>query len=353
MSNFSILIQEWYKGNHRDLPWRNTKNPYKIWLAEIILQQTRVQQGLSYYQKFIDEYPDIHDLAKADEKEVLNHWQGLGYYSRARNLHFAAQQVVNDYDGKFPNTYKDILSLKGVGEYTAAAVGSFAFKIPKAVVDGNVYRVLSRYLGISTPIDSTQGKKEFASAAQELLHQKKPDIHNQAIMELGAMICTPHNPKCDICPLNNSCFAYAENSISQFPVKSKKVKVKKRAISYLIIYDKINQDTFIKQRTGNDIWKNLYDFPSIEKEKPLSKTELIKEIKDQFQITPIKTFKISTHQHKLTHRAITADFWLLELDDFSSFQRKFKQVKYNDLKDYPIPRLIDIFLEKDGSKFIH
>ena len=208
MTDFSILIQAWYRQNKRDLPWRESKDAYKIWLSEIILQQTRVDQGLAYFEKFVHHYPTVFDLAAAPEDEVLNLWQGLGYYSRARNLHAAAQTVVNDFNGVFPADYKKILSLKGVGDYTASAISSIAFGLPHAVVDGNVYRVLARYLCNDTPIDSSKGKKDFKQIAQELLDEKHPGDHNQAVMELGALVCLPRNPQCEICPIRNTCMAF-------------------------------------------------------------------------------------------------------------------------------------------------
>lgn len=352
MSKFSILIQNWYHQNHRDLPWRNTNNPYFIWLSEIILQQTRVDQGMSYYLRFIDQFPTIKELANADEESVLNLWQGLGYYSRARNLHFASKQVMNDCDGQFPSTYNEIIKLKGVGDYTASAIASFAYKEPHAVVDGNVYRVLSRYLGISTPIDSSKGLKQFKDAAHKLMDEQSPDTHNQAMMELGALVCTPKSPSCSECPVAKNCFAFEKNLQMSLPIKSKKTKVKKRHIVYLVIYDAKNGLVCLRKRTENDIWKNLYDFPSVESEKKVKTTELKGYLKNLgFQKPAIE--EVDTLQHKLTHRAITATFYKIETDYENLDLKKFNTIKINDLSNYPIPRLMDKFLEKNPSIFTH
>ena len=228
--NFSNHIRDWYNSNKRDLPWRNTTDPYSIWLSEIILQQTRVTQGLSYYLKFIDRYPTVHNLADADENDVLKTWQGLGYYSRARNLHFSAKYISKTLNGTFPSSSDELKKLKGVGEYTAAAIASFCYKEPVAVLDGNVFRVLSRYFGISTPIDSTNGKKEFKELAAECLNNQFPDEHNQAIMEFGALQCTPKSPSCSGCPLSVNCVAYNDDLVSQLPLKSKKNETNKKAL---------------------------------------------------------------------------------------------------------------------------
>ncbi len=225
---FSKKIIAWYQQNKRELPWRNTKDPYLIWLSEIILQQTRVEQGMAYYLKFAKEFPSVKELAKAENEKVMKLWQGLGYYSRARNLHTTAKTITDNYKGKFPEQHEDILLLKGVGEYTAAAIVSFAFNKPHAVVDGNVYRLLSRVFGIETPIDTTLGKKEFNALANELLDKKNPALHNQAIMEFGAIQCKPVSPDCSVCPLNTMCFAYSKKSVSKLPVKAKKTKVRNR-----------------------------------------------------------------------------------------------------------------------------
>ena len=338
--NFSILIQNWYRQNHRKLPWRDSNNPYHIWLSEIILQQTRVEQGLSYYLKFVDHYPTVKDLAQANEDEILNDWQGLGYYSRARNLHAAAKQIVNEYQGDFPKTYKEILSLKGVGEYTASAISSIAFGTPHAVVDGNVYRVLSRFLNIDEPIDTTKGKKIFKEAAQELMDRENPSDHNQGVMELGALICTPVNPKCTACPVSEQCLGYAEGTHLGLPIKSKKVKVKNRYFNYLIL-QKDNQ-LLIKKREAGDIWQGLYDFPLIEtsKDREPNKNELTKlGIKEVNQVGEFK--------HILTHQRIYASFWKAEVSEFPKIAHGLI-IRAAEIENYPMPKLLIRYLESAG-----
>src|ERR1043165_6651460 len=259
MKHFSGKIMTWYEQNKRDLPWRNTRDPYLIWLSEVILQQTRVDQGMAYYHKFAEAFPTVKDLAKADSDKVMKLWQGLGYYSRARNLHAAAKMVAGKYKGVFPASYEGIKELKGVGDYTAAAIASFAFKLPHAVVDGNVYRVLSRVFGIETPIDSTQGKKEFNKLANELLDISNPADHNQAVMEFGSQFCKPVNPDCKSCFFNTKCFAFKHSKVPELPVKSKKTKVRSRYLNYFIIVDK-NGSIFVHKRQKKDIWEGLYEF---------------------------------------------------------------------------------------------
>ncbi|MGE0567222.1 MAG: A/G-specific adenine glycosylase, partial [Bacteroidia bacterium] len=259
---FRRSLLTWYEANKRDLPWRNTKDPYKIWISEIILQQTQVAQGLAYYNRIISEFPDVEALAKAELDAILKHWQGLGYYSRARNLHAAANQIKQEYKGKFPDNYRELLNLKGVGTYTAAAIASFSYKTPVAVVDGNVYRVLSRIFGIETPIDTLSGKKEFQNMADKLLDIHSPDIYNQAIMEFGALYCKGSNPDCENCIFQKNCFALKFDKVKLLPVKEKKVKVKKRVLNYFIIIDK-NKNCIIQKREASDIWKGLYEFPLI------------------------------------------------------------------------------------------
>lgn len=256
--NFSNAIENWYKEYKRELPWRDSADPYVIWISEIILQQTRVVQGYDYFVRFMKRFPDVATLAEADEDEVMKYWQGLGYYSRARNLHAAAKSM----NGVFPKTYPEVRALKGVGEYTAAAICSFAYNMPYAVVDGNVYRVLSRYLGIDTPIDSTEGKKLFAAVADELLDRKNPALYNQAIMDFGAIQCSPQTPNCMFCPLADSCAALAKGTVAELPVKQHKIKTTNRYFNY--IYVRMGVHTFINKRTGNDIWRNLFELPLIE-----------------------------------------------------------------------------------------
>ncbi|MEO8068831.1 MAG: A/G-specific adenine glycosylase, partial [Flavobacteriales bacterium] len=263
---FSKALLPWFAENKRDLPWRNTTDPYRIWLSEVILQQTRVDQGLAYWKRFVERWPTVTDLARASEDEVLKEWQGLGYYSRARNLRSAALQVVHEHRGVYPTTHVGLLKLIGVGDYTAAAIASICFSRPEAVVDGNAYRVLARVFGIATPIDSTAGKKEFKALANTLIDPDHPGDHNQAVMELGATVCTPRNPDCGSCPLRNRCVALKESRIATLPVKVKKQVVRVRYFNYLVL--RSPKGIFLHQRSGKDIWQGLWEFPLIETGRP-------------------------------------------------------------------------------------
>jgi len=340
MLQFSTLITSWYRLNARDLPWRATENPYYIWLSEIILQQTRVDQGMNYYHKFVKHYPTIADLANATEDEVLNDWQGLGYYSRARNLQTAAKYIMEELDGKFPTDYNTIRSLKGVGDYTAAAIASFAFNEVQAVVDGNVYRLLSRYFDIETPIDSTAGKKEFKALADELIDPKNPAEHNQAIMEMGALICTPKNPSCEICPLRDGCLAKANNKIDLLPVKSKKTKVRNRYFNYLHIVK--DGKTIVHKRGPKDVWQGLYDFPLIELKSDRA-----------LQPTDLKKFGSSEAEmcfetkHILSHQRIYARFWKITNVNLDVFGSDYNIISIEELGDYPMPQLLIRYLENE------
>lgn len=341
---FSNHVICWYEQNKRDLPWRNTKDPYKIWLSEIILQQTRVAQGLPYYERFITDFPTVDALALAEQEEVLKLWQGLGYYSRARNLHHAAKQIVKDFGSNFPNKYEDILSLKGIGEYTAAAVSSFAFNLPYAVVDGNVFRLLARYFGIDTAINSTGGKKLFFELANELLDKNRPGDYNQAIMEFGSQKCKPSNPECESCPLQENCVASQQKQVHKLPVKLKKTKIKKLFFNYLYIHFKGN--TFIKKRTEKGIWQNLYDFPLIEEDKASSEKEILKEIRCLLNVD-IETFSTTKeYKHILSHRIIYARFWKIKVIEEPTF-KNVKKIKINSLEIYPVPKLIESFLHNE------
>ncbi len=341
---FSNHVICWYEQNKRDLPWRKTKDPYKIWLSEIILQQTRVAQGLPYYERFITHFPTVDALASAEQEKVLKLWQGLGYYSRARNLHHAAKQVVKDFGSNFPNKYEDILSLKGIGEYTAAAVSSFAFNLPHAVVDGNVFRLLARYFGIDTAINSTGGKKLFFELANELLDKNRPGDYNQAIMEFGSQKCKPSNPECESCPLQENCVAYQQKRVHKLPVKLKKTKTKKLFFNYLYIHFK--DSTFIKKRTEKGIWQNLYDFPLIEEDKASSEKEMLKEIRGLLNVD-IEIFSTTKeYKHILSHRIIYARFWKIRVIEEPTFKNA-KKIKINSLEKYPVPRLIESFLHNE------
>ncbi|APY08677.1 A/G-specific adenine glycosylase [Winogradskyella sp. J14-2] len=341
--DFKNTLTNWYSNNKRDLPWRNTKNPYYIWLSEIILQQTQVKQGLPYYNAFIKQYPTVFDLANASEEEVLKLWQGLGYYSRARNLHTTAKYVAFKLHGKFPDNYKDLLKLKGVGDYTASAIASIAFNEIAAVVDGNVYRVLSRYFGVETPINSTNGIKEFKALASSLIDKEQPATFNQAIMEFGATQCKPKNPYCMVCPLNDSCVALQKNIIDSLPVKLKKTKVKNRFFNFLVCIDK-GKNTLLEKRISKGIWQNLYQFPLIESNKSLSSDEFhLLNIKDSF-LHNLKfdytLYSLEDKVHKLSHQHLYTKFWIIETEELLK-----NAISIKDIKRYPVPVLIGDFID--------
>ena len=342
MNDFNLLIIKWYRQNKRNLPWRLTKDPYMIWLSEIILQQTKVDQGLNYYLKFCTNYPTIQDLAKADEQQVLSDWQGLGYYSRARNLHATAKEIVSKYAGTFPSTYETILTLKGIGSYTAAAISSFAFDLPHAVVDGNVYRVLSRLFDIDLPIDSSEGIKEFKILADELLNKDHPAEHNQAIMEFGALQCTPANPSCDTCPFVLTCLARKNGTIQQRPVKKGKTKVRNRYLHFLHI--ETEGQIIITQRTEKDIWQNMYQFPLIEKNSVEELSVIQKEIEHTYNIKI--TDVISNIKHILSHQHLYTTFWKTKtIPEKLRSNKAYLIIPKEALISYPIPRVIDRYLE--------
>jgi A/G-specific adenine glycosylase len=343
MNRFARILINWYENNKRDLPWRHTKDPYLIWISEIILQQTRVVQGYDYYMRFISRFPDVFSLAMAEEDEVMRLWQGLGYYSRARNLHAAAQRVAEA--GEFPTTYEGVLALKGVGEYTAAAICSFAYDMPYAVVDGNVYRVLSRWLGIDTPIDTTSGKKLFAEAATELMDRQLPAQYNQAVMEFGALQCTPTSPHCSSCPLAESCAALQLNRVEELPVKSHKTKVTDRFFHY--IYVRMGAYTFINKRTDNDIWKNLYQFPLIEttgteEERNRMFLEQLQVVFGQPSYSYVRLLQTGV-KHVLSHRVIHASLYEVEIPEESSVPDGWIKVKTEDLQKFAVPNLVSRF----------
>lgn len=345
--DFTYRLLHWYSLNKRDLPWRATQNAYHIWLSEIILQQTRVAQGLPYYLRFVEQFPDVVSLAKADESSILKLWQGLGYYSRARNLHAAAKEIQTLHKGVFPKDYDKIRALKGIGDYTAAAIASFAFNKSHAVVDGNVYRVLSRVFGIETPIDSTSGKKEFAQLAQELLPIKNVAAYNQAIMEFGAVQCVPANPHCDSCCLNDICIANKSNSVKQLPVKAKKTKQRHRYFNYLLLEHK--NKIILHKRGSGDIWQGLYEFPLIETQKAVSEKQLLqsadfKQILCQTKFTLTRVS--STTKHILSHQILHARFYHFTLQNKLplSSKKKYIVVKIEDINKHALPRLIDRYL---------
>lgn len=324
--NFSKTILNWYAINGRELPWRQTTNPYAIWLSEVIMQQTRIAQGTAYWERFMKRWPNVHELAKATEDEVLREWQGLGYYSRARNLHKAAQQIVGL--GRFPQTYKELKQLKGIGEYTAAAISSISFAEPVAVVDGNVYRVFARYFGIDTPIDSTEGKKVFKAMAQEYLPKETPAAYNQGLMDFGAIQCTPTSLNCEVCPLIDTCFAANNNKVAELPVKAKKTKQRERHFSF--IYIRCNGKTAIRRRGAGDIWQGLWELPTKELlGNAIENATLIK-----------KNVK-----HILTHQIIFADFYLLETDTPPTLPADYIWIKESEIERYALPRLIDLLVK--------
>jgi A/G-specific adenine glycosylase len=330
---------KWFKKNKRDLPWRNTVDPYKVWLSEIILQQTRVAQGLPYYINFVRAFPTVYDLAKAPEQKVLKLWQGLGYYSRARYLHHAAKDVVKNYKGVFPNDYAELKKLKGVGDYTAAAIASFCFNKAHAVVDGNVYRVLARLFAIDIPINSTEGKKQFAVLAQELLDRKNPGMYNQAIMEFGALYCTPHNPDCEGCLFNDTCQSGNAKEALKYPIKIANKKVTTRYFEYFIIIHKEN--TYTQKRTENDIWKNLYQFPMLEYTEKTNDAEVMERFKKEVLKSSV-SFEIKKQtphkKHQLSHQIIFARFNYINIAKFND--ATYKQTPLKDLKKLPFPILI-------------
>lgn len=340
MLDFHLLIAIWYRQNKRNLPWRDTNNPYFVWLSEIILQQTRVNQGLNYYLTFTKNYPTVYALAQANEQEVLNDWQGLGYYSRARNLHAAAKQIVDEMNGEFPNSFEALKKLKGVGDYTAAAIASFSFNEAVAVVDGNVYRVLARFFDIETPIDTPAGKKLFQELANEVLDKNNPAEHNQAIMEFGALQCVPVSPSCEICPLQNNCLSFANKTIKNRPVKIGKTKVTNRFFNYLIFKNK--NEIIIQKREQKDIWKHLYEFPLIEKE---NAEELHVEDFERIGISPVHVSNQIVHI--LSHQKIHARFYHFEGFPLTLLKEQ-ERIKIDELQNFPLSRLIDRYLEKNA-----
>lgn len=343
MQDFSKHLIPWYLKNKRDLPWRNTVDPYKIWLSEIMLQQTRVAQGLPYYLKFIDEFPLVNNLAEASEEQVLKLWQGLGYYSRARNLHATAKYVTYELDSVFPDNYTELKKLKGVGDYTASAIASICYNEPKAVLDGNVFRVLARLYGIDTPINTPEGGKLFSKLSQELIDIKRPDIHNQAIMEFGATHCSPKKPICESCVFNVNCVALKNGDVGSLPVKLKKIKIKKRFFNYIVPLAS-NETTILYKRPEKGIWANLYEFPLIETEGIIEYNELLGKIK----LTELfgESFTLSIYNekeivHKLSHQHIYTRFWIATTDE------KLKStIPVSEIEDYPVPVLIANFINE-------
>jgi A/G-specific adenine glycosylase len=342
---FSKILIQWYLQKKRDLPWRNDTNPYTIWLSEIMLQQTRVAQGLPFFIRFTNAFPTVFDLAMANEDEVLKLWQGLGYYSRARNLHKTAKQIAFEFNGEFPKNYTELLKLKGIGEYTAAAIASFAYNENVPVVDGNVFRVLSRYFDVETDIASASAKKEFTQLAKELLPDGKANLFNQAIMEFGALQCVPKNPDCQNCIFNDSCLALLNKKVAQLPVKSKKLKVRHRFFNYLVFSDS-NNNTLIQRRTQKGIWQNLYEFPLLETETIETNDYLLELIQNQnFVNNKFDTIELWNSEniiHKLSHQHLNIKFWKIKVKDTIE-----NGINLKSAADFPFPIVIFNFIEKE------
>jgi len=335
--NFSLILIKWYNLNKRNLPWRNTNDPYKIWISEIILQQTRVEQGLPYYNKFILNFPNIFKLSQAKEDKVLKLWQGLGYYSRARNLHFTSKYITEKLNGEFPKNYDGLIKLKGIGKYTASAISSFAYNEKKAVLDGNVFRVLSRYFGVFDPIDSTLGLKLFEEISFKNLPIKNIDTYNQSIMEFGALQCKPASPNCKLCPLNINCWAFLNNKISNLPVKNKKIIKKERFFNFIVLANE--KFVFIEKRIKNDIWKNLYQFPLFE-DSDLN----FKPAKDLVKNgVLLKKTKI---KHILTHQRLNVVFWHYNVNKLGK-NKKYKIIEIKKIDQYPVPKIVENYIAEN------
>lgn len=324
------------------MPWRNTIEPYNIWLSEIILQQTRVVQGIPYYLKFLDAFPTVRHLAKAPEEKILKLWQGLGYYSRARNLHATAKMVVNEHNGTFPNTYVGLKSLKGVGDYTASAIASICFNIPEPVVDGNVYRVLARYFGVDIPINSSEGIKHFKELARKVMNEEQIRDYNQGIMEFGAIQCAPKKPYCMLCPLQESCVALKDNKVDVLPIKLNKTKTRRRYFNYLVFLDG-QKNTLLEQRKGKGIWQNLYQFPLLESEKELQVEEFEQILMEENRLPRYRSFSMYNETpivHKLSHQHLYTRFWIVETKKLLP-----DGISWEQIVEFPVPVLIADFIQ--------
>lgn len=346
---FTDILTVWYSQKKRDLPWRNTKDPYKIWISEIILQQTRIQQGLSYYQRFIEEFISISELAKAPEEKVLKLWQGLGYYSRARNLHFTAKIIQEKFNGNFPDKYCEIITLKGIGCYTAAAIASICFEEAIPVIDGNVFRFISRYLGLEVAYDDSKAKKEIYAFLEKEIVYATPSVFNQALMEMGALVCTPANTKCAECPFNAACKAFHANKVLEIPRSKKTAEISHRYFTYFIFRYQRNDDfcTLIKQRTEKDIWKNLFEFPLLETKNTPSQSEL-----NDFLLKFISDYKepviLSNHEikHQLSHQLLHVNFTIITIKP--NFLNEYTEIDFNKFNTYAVSVLINKILEKSN-----
>lgn len=347
--NLTESLLHWYSQNKRPLPWRETRDPYKIWLSEVILQQTRVAQGMDYYHRFLIAFPDVQSLAVADEQAVLKLWQGLGYYSRARNMHFTAKEIVEKHEGVFPHSAAGLKKLKGIGDYTAAAIASICFDEQVTVLDGNVARVISRLYAIDAPVDTTSGKIQITDLASNLLYSHHPGTFNQALMELGALVCTPKSPGCSTCPLSFGCEALKRNQTESFPVKTPKKSPTIRYMNYLVISFMKNNEEFVlmRNRTGNDIWKNLYDFPCIETENDAETDQVLKicESKEMFGKKPYIVKNVSDEYiHILSHRKLLAKFIRIEIRGVPGKTDGLIDIRKDKIAELPVPRLIDRYL---------
>jgi len=351
-ASFSRLLLKWnQQENTRQMPWKGEKDPYKIWLSEIILQQTRVEQGLNYYNNFVKEFPDVHKLAKAPETAVFKLWEGLGYYSRCRNLLFTAGYISKELKGRFPDNYDEIKALKGIGPYTAAAISSFAFNLPHAVVDGNVFRVLARVFGISTAIDSTEGKKEFTSLAEDVLDRKQPGIFNQAIMDFGAVICKPAAPLCNTCVFKKRCYAFLHDLVNELPVKEKKITVRKRWFYYLVLENK--KEIAIRKREGKDIWQGLYEFPLIEVGNELDSKPIIRQSEKKKWLSKNGYELISVSplfKQQLSHQLIAGQFIKIRVKNKPSIKNDWLWMAKEEMAAYAFPQFINQYLRKKNGQ---
>jgi A/G-specific adenine glycosylase len=350
-TDFTRKLLKWNsEANKRSMPWKEEKDPYKIWLSEIILQQTRVEQGIDYYNKYIKAFPTVHHLAKAPNEKVFKLWEGLGYYSRCKNLISTAKVIANEYSGEFPKTYENIRSLKGIGPYTAAAIASFAYNLPHAVVDGNVFRILSRYFGITTPIDTAEGRKLYSELAEALLYKKQPGIYNQAIMDFGATVCKPKNPLCQQCVQKTECEAFKNNWVSDLPVKHKKLQKKTRWIYYFLV--RYKDEYFIKKRTAKDIWQNLFEFSMVENDGPLE-LDAVSLCRHAERLTGTDKLMISQvseqFKQQLTHQTIIGHFIMVTAHEHPNMENDYVKVAAGDFSIYPFPAFINSFLTKNKS----
>lgn len=343
-SFFATRLISWYTVNKRSLPWRDTPSPYNVWLSEIIMQQTRVSQGLTYYLNILKSFPTVKDLADADEEILLKHWQGLGYYSRAKNLHTTAKTIAYQYGGVFPQEYCSLLKLKGIGDYTASAIASICFNQNHAVVDGNVYRVLARVFGINTPINTKEGIIQFKQLATLLLDKTQPGTYNQAIMEFGALQCKPQKPNCYKCIMNDKCKALGENMVATLPVKIKKIKIRKRFFNYIVLTS-TKKNTILQKRIGKDIWQGLYEFPLIETLHQADKKTVENWLKEQnIRYNNLINYYSRPQIYKLSHQHLYCQFWIVETPD-----RKHKSIDYKDVNTYPLPVPIANFWREFGN----